>query len=141
MNNELFYAVLLIILLLIYFNRSTTHHIYGEVAITPEEKAQGLMFRKHPLKKYEGMLFHMGYGNNSLWMKSTYIPLDIIFLSKDGKVIGYIEDTVPLSLKSLRINKPSTYVIEMNGNSVSSQKIRIGDTIVFHKQNKYKIEK
>jgi len=136
MNNELFYAVLLIILLLIYYNRTPIHHIYGEVAITPEEKAHGLMFRKHPLKKYEGMLFHMGYGINSLWMKNTYIPLDIIFLSKDGTVIGYIEDTEPLSLKSLKINKPSTYVIEMNGNSVSSQKIRIGDSIVFHKQKK-----
>ena len=84
----------------------------------------------------EGMLFDMGYKINSLWMKNTYIPLDILFLSKDMKVIGYIEDTEPLSLKSLKIDKPSTYVIEMNGNSVSLLNIRIGDKIVFHKKLK-----
>tara|TARA_Y100000389_G_C17237374_1_gene401297 strand:+ start:36 stop:302 length:267 start_codon:yes stop_codon:yes gene_type:complete len=84
----------------------------------------------------EGMLFDMGYKINSLWMKNTYIPLDILFLSKDMEVIGYIEDTEPLSLKSLKIDKPSTYVIEMNGNSVSLLNIRIGDKIVFHKKLK-----
>ena len=61
------------------------------------------MFRKHPLQMNEGMLFDMGYKINSLWMKNTYIPLDILFLSKDMKVIGYIEDTEPLSLKSLKL--------------------------------------
>ena len=79
------------------------------------------------------MLFVMGQKINTLWMKNTFIPLDIIFLTKDMKVVGYIEDTEPLSLKTLSINKPSYYVIEMNGNSVSSLNINIGDHIIFHK--------
>ena len=118
------------------FHSFKVHHVYGTVAKTPQQKEKGLMFRKYPLKKNEGMLFDMGYKINTLWMKNTYIPLDILFLSEDMEVIGFIEDTKPLSLKTLKINKPSTYVIEMNGNSVSLLNIRIGDKIIFHKKLK-----
>ena len=138
MNTYLLCLNILLIGIIIYllFHSSNVHHVYGTIAKTPKQKERGLMFRKHPLQMNEGMLFDMGYKINSLWMKNTYIPLDILFLSKDMKVIGYIEDTEPLSLKSLKIDKPSTYVIEMNGNSVSLLNIRIGDKIVFHKKLK-----
>ncbi len=129
----LFLFVFLGLILYYRMKQSTIHHVYGRIAVTPKQKERGLMFRKHPLKRNEGMLFHMGHKINTMWMKHTFIPLDIIFLSKDMKVIGYIEDAKPLSLKTLSINKPSTYVIEMNGNSVSSLNIRIGDRIIFHK--------
>jgi len=129
----------LILCLFIYvklFHSIKIHRVYGTIAKTPKQKERGLMFRKHPLQLNEGMLFDMGYKINTLWMKNTYIPLDILFLSKDMEVIGYVEDTEPLSLKTIKIDKPSTYVIEMNGNSVSLLKIRIGDKILFHKKLK-----
>ena len=134
MNIYLILVIFFLILLLSnrVFSRKT-HHIYGSIAKTPKEKERGLMFRKYPLKKNEGLLFVMGLKNNTMWMKNTFIPLDIIFLSKNMNVVGYVEDAEPLSLKTLSINKPSYYVIEMNGNSVSSMNLKIGDHIIFHK--------
>jgi uncharacterized protein len=125
--------IILFLFLLFTYSKTKIHHVYGTIARTPHQKKRGLMFRKYPLKHNEGMLFVMGQKINTLWMKNTFIPLDIIFLTKDMKVVGYIEDTEPLSLETLSINKPSYYVIEMNGNSVSSLNINIGDHIIFHK--------
>jgi uncharacterized membrane protein (UPF0127 family) len=125
-----------ILLLLLYFvygyiTSSNIHKIYGKIAKTPEELEKGLMYRKHKLDKYEGMLFPMEKQINSMWMKNTYIPLDIIFLDETKKIIGYVIDTEPLSEKPLKIDKPSTYVLEMNGNSVFELDMKIGDIIYF----------
>ena len=100
---------------------------------TPEDIRKGLMFRKDKLKPNEGMLFETGWKHNSFWMKNTYIPLEMIFLSNDGTVLGFIEDAEPLSETPRQISKQSYYVLEMNGNSVSQQNIRIGDRILFYK--------
>ena len=114
-----------------YIHLSKVHKVYGKRATTPEELEKGLMYRKDKLKKHEGMLFQFETKINSMWMKNTYIPLDIIFLDKNMKILGYVIDTEPLSEKSLSIDKPSTYVLEMNGNSVFELDMRIGDTIYF----------
>ena len=81
------------------------------------------------------MLFQFETKIHSMWMKNTYIPLDIIFLDKNMKIIGYVIDTEPLSEKPLSIDKPSTYVLEMNGNSVFELDMKIGDTILFIDKN------
>tara|TARA_B110001469_G_C9551213_1_gene273503 strand:+ start:563 stop:859 length:297 start_codon:yes stop_codon:yes gene_type:complete len=94
----------------------------------------GLMYRKHKLKDKEGMLFNMDYGFNSMWMKNTYIPLDIIFLD-NMKVVGYIIDAEPLSEKTLEINKQSNKVLEVNGNTIHKYNIDIGDIISFTEIN------
>ena len=118
-----------------YINLSKVHKVYGKIAKTPEELEKGLMYRKDKLKKNEGMLFQFETKINSMWMKNTYIPLDIIFLDKNMKILGYVIDTEPLSEKSLSINKPSTYVLEMNGNSVFELDMKIGNTILFIDKN------
>ena len=130
---HLFITLLFIIFIVYYYHTHTKKHkVYGKVTRTLQESKKGLMFRRMPLKKNEGMLFHKEKNNiHSMWMKNTYIPLDMIFLNKSMKVVGYIEDTEPLSTKSLSINKPSSYVLEMNGNTVSHMNIKIGDTIEF----------
>ena len=132
-NYHLFITLLFIIFIVYYYHTHTQKHkVYGKVARTLQESKKGLMFRRIPLEKNEGMLFPMKKNNiHSMWMKNTYIPLDMIFLNKSMKVVGYIEDTEPLSTKSLSINKPSSYVLEMNGNTVSHMNIKIGDTIEF----------
>lgn len=129
-----------LLLLLLYFvygymRTPNVHKIYGKIAKTPEELEDGLMYRKNKLKKDEGMLFQFETKINSMWMKNTYIPLDIIFLDKNMKILGYVIDTEPLSEKPLSIDKPSTYVLEMNGNSVFELDMKIGDTILFIDKN------
>ena len=135
LNQDYHFFILLlftIFLVCYYYFDKKKHKVYGNVAITLQESKKGLMFRKTPLKRNEGMLFPKKKNNiQSMWMKNTYIPLDIIFLNKSMKVVGYIEDAEPLSTKSLSIDKPSSYVLEMNGNTVSHMNIKIGDTIEF----------
>jgi uncharacterized membrane protein (UPF0127 family) len=89
------------------------------------------MHRKNRLGYNEGMLFPMGYKYNSMWMKNTYIPLDVIFLDDNMRILGNIENTVPLSLESISIDKKSHNVLEMNSGSVKDFNMKIGDKIIF----------
>ena len=101
--------------------------------VSGEGAVKGLMYVKEPLNRYYGMLFDMSLDkkNHSMWMKNTFIPLDIIFLDENMNIIGYKENNEPHSLKSIMINKPSRYVLEMNGGSVKLNKFNIGDKIYF----------
>lgn len=107
-----------------------------EHAKTDEEITKGLMFRDN-LEKNTGMLFHMKKKfKHSFWMKNTQLPLDVIFLDKKPlknnhfRIVGFIENTTPYSLKSISINEPSSFVLEMNANWVKNNNAQIGDTIV-----------
>jgi uncharacterized membrane protein (UPF0127 family) len=84
------------------------------------------MYVKKPLySNYSGMLFDMGQTKiHSMWMKNTFIPLDVIFLDENMHIIGYKENNKPHSLKFISINKPSRYVLEMNAGSVTKLKIK-----------------
>ena len=64
-------------------------------------------------------------------MKNTYIPLDVIFLDGNMNVIGYKENNQPHSLKSISINKPSRYVLEMNAGTINKFNLRRGEKIHF----------
>ena len=101
--------------------------------VSGEDAVKGLMYIKKPLNRYYGMLFDMSSKNknHSMWMKNTYIPLDIIFLDENMRILGYKENNQPHSLKSITINKPSRYVLEMNGGSVKLNNLNIGDKIYF----------
>ena len=129
---EIIIILIIIYILYKYFTTDARiHKIYGKVAKNNKELQKGLMFKKDKLKNNEGMLFPMTYKINSMWMKNTYIPLDVIFLDNDMRIIGYVEDTVPLSLESISIDKKSNNVLEMNSNSVQNHNINIGDKILF----------
>ena len=85
-----------------------------EIAETDEEKAQGLMFRQSMGDK-QGMLFIFEEEKpQSFWMKNTYIPLDIIFISKEGRIVDQYLGADPKSNKSIRSRRPATYVLEVN---------------------------
>ncbi len=102
-----------------------------EIADTPDKQARGLMFRKE-LPKSSGMIFINETDRiNSMWMKNTYIPLDMIFLNKDKKVIGILENVPPMTLDQRTIGKPSKYVIELNAGAVKEIGIKDGDIIRF----------
>jgi len=134
------YIIILVILLFYMIYRYFTsgynvHKFYGKVAKSDDELRDGLMHRKNKLKDNYGMLFPMNYGINSMWMKNTYIPLDIVFLDDNMKVLGYIEDAEPLSLEPLQIDKKSNNVLELNGNTITKNNIKIGHKIIFIEAN------
>ena len=104
--------------------------VFGSV-VSGDDAVKGLMFVKEPLHSRYGMLFDMGYKVNSMWMKNTFIPLDVIFLDKNMNIIGFKENNQPHSLKSISINNPSKYVLEMNAGTVKKFNLKIGDKIYF----------
>lgn len=103
-----------------------------EVARTPEERAVGLMARKH-LGKEEGMLFIFEEeGYHSFWMKNTFIPLSIAFIDKKGQIVK-ITDMKPLTLTSHSPPQPVLYALEMNQGWFSKNGIKVGDIVRFSK--------
>ncbi|MGE0195394.1 MAG: DUF192 domain-containing protein, partial [Methylocystis sp.] len=73
------------------------HDFRVEVVNTPKARARGLMYRKS-MPDDHGMLFEFkAEGPVSMWMKNTYIPLDMVFIARDGRVVGVAADTEPFS--------------------------------------------
>ena len=115
--------------------------VFGK-KVSGRDAVKGLMYIKHSLWNNNGMLFDMApeYKLHSMWMKNTYIPLDIIFLDENMKIVGFKENNQPHSLKSISIDKPSRYVLEMNGGSVERNRLKIGSKIRFIEKSKMKIK-
>ena len=90
------------------------HRFMVEVARTAQEQQQGLMFRRE-MGPDEGMLFPRNPPRiASFWMKNTVLPLDIIFIGADGKVINVAADAVPYSTDSVSSTGPAAAVLELN---------------------------
>lgn len=119
--------------------------INAEIADDNEERMKGLMFRER-LDKNSGMLFVFDSENyQTFWMKNTLIPLDIIFIDKNFKIIN-IENAVPCNQETCmrerfacsrsapctlyKSAKPAEYVLEVNGNFTIRNKIKAGDTVI-----------
>ena len=108
--------------------------INAEIADDSQEMAKGLMFRKH-LNEDSGMLFIFeNEEQQTFWMKNTLIPLDIIFIDKNFKIVD-IRYTIPCEKDPCRLyksTKPAKYVLEMNGNFTSINKIKTGESIILN---------
>jgi len=100
-----------------------------ELALTPPQMEQGLMYRR-TLAADAGMLFDYGDPQPiAMWMKNTFIPLDMIFVAKDGKVVDVHERAVPMSLDTIESKVPAKAVIEVNAGTILRLGIKIGDTV------------
>ena len=100
-----------------------------ELALTQPQMAQGLMYRRS-LAPDAGMLFDYGAPQPvAFWMKNTLIPLDMIFIGADGKVVDFHERAVPLSLDAIESKVPARAVLEVNGGTVARLGLKVGDTI------------
>jgi uncharacterized membrane protein (UPF0127 family) len=100
-----------------------------EVADTPAARAEGLMGRRH-LADDAGMLFDFGAPQEvSMWMKNTFIPLDMIFIDDRGRVTGFAVRTVPHSLTSIRSGLPARAVLEVVAGTVEKIGLRPGDRV------------
>ena len=65
-------------------------------------------------------------------MKNTLIPLDMLFIAADGRIVGIHPDAVPLSTASMSVGRPSLYVLEVNGGWAARHGVRAGDRVEFH---------
>lgn len=128
----LFFVILLLLFIYKYTIKKTRILFFeGDIANTPEQKKQGLMFRKKILGDKVGMLFLMKPQKHSFWMKNTYISLDVLFLDHDMRVVGFVENTTPFSLEPISIDHISSHVLEVDSGTVKKYKIKQGDKIVF----------
>ncbi len=103
-----------------------------EIADTDALRARGLMFRQR-LPEDRGMLFDFGTPRQvSMWMKNTYISLDMLFIRPDGTIAYIAERTVPKSLDTIGVSEPVLAVLELAGGTARRLGIRAGD-VVYHR--------
>ena len=103
-----------------------------EVARTPEQQAQGLMFRES-LPANSGMIFLFPEGGvHKFWMKNTMIPLDMIWMDAHGKVLFVSADTPPCKADpcpSYGPDAPASSVLEIAGGMAKKEKVEVGSVI------------
>ena len=106
------------------------HRFAAEVAATQEEQARGLMFRTQ-LGPDEAMIFPRQGDVASFWMKNTPLPLDIIFIGQDRKIINIAAQTPPYSLDSVSALGPTSAVLEIPGGRAAELGIGPGDAVAW----------
>jgi uncharacterized membrane protein (UPF0127 family) len=105
------------------------HKFAVEVMRTPEQLSRGLMFRRY-MPDDRGMLFDFKTEQPvQFWMKNTYLPLDMIFVSKAGKIVSIAENTEPLSEKLVPSGAPVGSVLEVNAGTAARIHAKPGDTL------------
>ena len=106
-----------------------THLLQVELANTPKQLAYGLMYREQ-LPSGHGMLFDFGDSNiANMWMKNTYISLDMLFVDEGGTVRHIVEGTTPESEAIISSRYPVRAVLELPAGDVKHYGITVGDSI------------
>ncbi len=109
-------------------NQSCNHFIVW-LAETRNQQTRGLMYVKG-LPKNTGMLFiYPDSSIRAMWMKNTFISLDMIFIDENGIVSSIEKNTEPQSLKTIRSEKPIKYVLELTAGKTDQIKLIEGDHI------------
>ena len=108
-----------------------THRFNVEVARSPDEQAQGLMFRTS-LAADEGMIFPFPRPRvASFWMRNTLIPLDMIFIRADGTIARIAANTIPHNEESVSSGEPVAAVLEIRGGRSAELGISEGDRVTW----------
>lgn len=115
---------------LVIETRTGAHEFQVELAITPEQRSRGLMFRTE-LAPDAGMLF-LGASDRvqTMWMANTVLPLDMLFIEADGTIATIAENTIPFSREIISSRRPVRAVLELNAGTVRRLGIRVGDKVV-----------
>lgn len=101
------------------------------VASSRPQQMRGLMHVRE-LPEMTGMIFVYRRADiHSMWMKNTYIPLDMLFVRGDGTVSSVAADTVPLSLDSVASIEPVNYVLELNAGVTAKLGIGTNSKVIF----------
>ncbi len=137
--NKVYFLIVLVVIafLVIYFDRNKIcfedNCFRIEIAQTQEERKKGLMFRDS-LDPQKGMLFvFKEEGLYSFWMKNTLIPLDIIWIDEDKKVVDIKENAQPCreeKCESFSPKEEARYVLELNAGEVRDIGLELGDKII-----------
>ncbi|MBN2534522.1 MAG: DUF192 domain-containing protein [Spirochaetales bacterium] len=137
-NKKIFLVILVTLLFCLFFScksRETIDiFIKGvrfsiECARTNEQRRTGLMYRKK-LGPREGMIFIFPQNAQTpFWMKNTYIPLSVAFLSEEGEILD-IKDMTPLSTDLVKSRYPYKYALEVNQGILEEIGVHTGDYIV-----------
>lgn len=104
-----------------------------EFADNQNERAQGLMYRTK-LDENQGMLFIFPFEElQSFWMKNTVLPLDMLFINSELKIVTIHKNTEPYSTKGYPSSSPAIYVLEVNAGFTEKYNIKKGDKVVFRR--------
>jgi len=105
------------------------HSFNAEFAGNARDREKGLMFRPS-LPPDGAMLFDFEVTEPvAMWMKNTLIPLDMLFVAGDGKIVNIARDTIPFSLRTIRSDGPVRAVLEVNAGTARRLGIRPGDRL------------
>lgn len=105
------------------------HGFQVEIADSEPERNQGLMYRQE-LAPDHGMLFVFARTTRiAMWMKNTPLPLDMLFIAEDGRVVDLHERAVPHSLETIAARRRARYVLEVNGGTVDRLGLAVGDRV------------
>ena len=100
------------------------------LADTPAQQRQGLMFIDR-MGEFEGMLFRYDRAITiNMWMKNTHIPLDMVFISGDGEIVGIERHTKPMSTTRISSPAPVPFVLELNGGMTERWHIEPGNHLL-----------
>ncbi|MDH3374097.1 MAG: DUF192 domain-containing protein [Gammaproteobacteria bacterium] len=117
--------------LIIEASEFACHRFDIYLALDNMQRARGLMHVRS-LPQTTGMLFVYEHASiRSMWMKNTYIPLDIVFARADGTVASVVRNTEPLSLRSIASNEPVTFVLELNAGAAARLFIDRGSRLLW----------
>jgi uncharacterized membrane protein (UPF0127 family) len=112
-------------------SKKDARHFDVWIADKPAREEQGLMFVRD-LPATQGMLFPQAKPRKmSMWMKNTYVELDIVFIGEKGAIDKIIEHAKPLDLTTLNSDKPVTAVLELKGGEAARQELKVGDHVTW----------
>jgi len=123
----------------VVFDRSTlkietsdgVHSFDVEVATNDAQRARGLMFRNE-MAPDAGMLFLYRRDRIlTMWMANTYLPLDMLFIGSDGRIVRIARNTIPLSRTTISSRKRARAVLELNAGTARRLGISAGDRVIF----------
>ncbi|WP_245259423.1 DUF192 domain-containing protein [Methylobacterium sp. 77] len=105
------------------------HSFSVEVMRDDESRSRGLMFRRAMAPEH-GMLFDFQKVERvAMWMKNTYLPLDMLFIRPDGSIARVAANTEPLSTKVIPSGEPVLAVLELNAGTAAKLGIKAGDRV------------
>lgn len=108
---------------------SGVHTFAVEVMTNDADRARGLMFRKE-LPEGQGMLFDFEREQDiAMWMENTYIPLDMVFIKADGRILRIAENTVPLSRRTIPSGGAVKGVLEVIAGTAQRLGLKAGDRV------------
>jgi uncharacterized protein len=101
-----------------------------EMAVSPEQRSRGLMFRES-LEEDRGMLFDFGRPQRAaMWMRNTYVPLDMLFIDAHGQITQIAANTQPLSDAVIASRELVRAVLELRGGVSAKLGIKPGDRVI-----------